>query len=90
VLLQNLLRRGLVAPDTADLGIRVDLDHTVLTGEDDRSRWLLALGPILKGTYWETVAVPELRVQARHVAETLLNRVRTDEAEGPLQLEYML
>ncbi|OBK74821.1 FAD/NAD(P)-binding protein [Mycobacterium sp. 1274761.0] len=90
VLLQNLLRRGLVAPDVTDLGISVDRDHTVLTGDGDRSAWLLALGPLLRGTYWETIAVPELRVQARRVAETVLDRAFSDEEEGPAQLEYML
>ena len=90
VLLQNLLRRGAIAPDGTDMGIGVDFDHTVLTGTGDRSPWLLALGPMLKGTYWETIAVPELRVQARRVAETLLGSVREEEQEGQLQLEYMI
>jgi uncharacterized NAD(P)/FAD-binding protein YdhS len=90
VLLQNLLHRGLVSPDATDMGVRVDPDHTVLTGAGERSPWLLALGPILRGTYWETIAVPELRVQARRVAETLLGGEPADEREGQLQLEYMI
>ena len=90
VLLQNLLRRGVIAADDTDMGIHVDFDHTVLTATGDRSPWLLALGPMLRGTYWETIAVPELRVQARHVAETLLGNAHTEEQEGQLQLEYMI
>ena len=90
VLLQNLLRRGAVAPDTTDMGICVDADHNVLTSAGDRSPWLLALGPTLRGTYWETIAVPELRVQARRVAETLLGSAHIEEQEGQLQLEYMI
>jgi uncharacterized NAD(P)/FAD-binding protein YdhS len=89
VFLQNLLRRGLIAPDPTDMGVSIADDHTVLTGDGDRSAWLLAMGPLIKGTYWETVAVPELRGQAKHVAETVLDRVHIDEEEGP-QLEYML
>ncbi|MET0451264.1 MAG: FAD/NAD(P)-binding protein [Mycobacterium sp.] len=89
-LLQNLLRRGLIAPDDTDMGVRVDSDHTVLTGGGDRSPWLLAIGPILRGTYWETIAVPELRVQARRVAETLLGAAHVPEELGQLQLEYMI
>ncbi len=89
VLLQNLLRRGTIAPDTTDLGVHVDTDHTVLTSSGERSPWLLALGPLLRGTYWETIAVPELRVQARRVAETVLGRARVEE-ESQLQLEYMI
>ena len=90
VLLQNLLRRGLITPDATDMGISVAEDHTVLTGDGDRSAWLLAMGPLIRGTYWETVAVPELRGQAKRVAETALDRVHSDEEEGPELLEYML
>ena len=68
----------------------MDSDHTVLTGGGDRSPWLLAIGPILRGTYWETIAVPELRVQARRVAETLLGAAHVPEELGQLQLEYMI
>ena len=89
VLSQNLLRRGLVAPDAMDMGVRVDSDYTVVTADGERSPWLLALGPLLKGTFWETVAVPELRLQARRLAETLLNRVRADEEDIPNYVEYM-
>lgn len=90
-LLQNLLRRGAVAPDDTDMGIRVDRDHTVVTEEGERSPWFLALGPTLRGTYWETIAVPELRVQARRVAKTLLGLARVEAPEeGQLQLEYMI
>jgi uncharacterized NAD(P)/FAD-binding protein YdhS len=90
VLLRNLLRRGLIYPDATDMGIRVADDHTVLTAAGDRSAWLLAMGPLVRGTYWETVAVPELRGQAKRVAETALDRVHSDEREGPELLEYML
>jgi uncharacterized NAD(P)/FAD-binding protein YdhS len=89
VLLQNLLRKGLLAPDETDMGVSVDPDHIVLTGDGARSPWLLALGPLLRGTYWETVAVPELRGQAKRVAETILDRVHIDEEETTL-LEYMV
>lgn len=89
-LLQNLLRRGLVAPDATDMGVRVDADHTIVTADGERSPVLLALGPMLRGTYWETIAVPELRVQARRVAETLLGAARMDVDERRLQLEYMI
>lgn len=90
-LLRNLLGRGVIAPDDVDMGISVDRDHTVLTAAGDRSPWLLAVGPTLRGTYWETIAVPELRVQARRAAETLLGATRADVSEeNQLRLEYML
>ncbi len=89
-LLQNLLRRGSIAPDETDMGVRVDADHTVIAADGSRSGHLLALGPPLRGTLWETVAVPELRAQARRVAETLLDHPPGASAELPLMMEYMI
>jgi uncharacterized NAD(P)/FAD-binding protein YdhS len=90
VLSQNLLERGLIAPDAMDMGVRVDDDHTAVTADGKRSPWLLALGPLLKGTLWETVAVPELRLQARRLARTLLNHVHTDEDDNAALVEYLV
>ncbi len=90
VLLRNLLRRGVVAPDADDMGVHVDPDHTVVDRDGRRSPWLLALGPLLRGTYWETIAVPELRAQARRAAETVLGTASVDRDEVALQLEYII
>jgi uncharacterized NAD(P)/FAD-binding protein YdhS len=88
VLLQNLLRSGLLAADDMEMGVRIDADHTVIGRDGVRSRVLLALGPILRGTLWETIAVPELRGQARRVAETLLHHPETSQPD--VMLEYMI
>jgi uncharacterized NAD(P)/FAD-binding protein YdhS len=91
VLLRNLLRSGLVAADDMDMGVHVDTDHTVIDRDGQRSEILLALGPLLRGTLWETVAVPELRAQARHVAETLLGHRSLLETTPPeMMMEYMI
>jgi uncharacterized NAD(P)/FAD-binding protein YdhS len=89
ILLQNLLRRGLIAPDEMEMGIRIQPDHTVIDSEDRPSPRLMALGPLLRGTYWETIAVPELRVQARRVAETILQLV-VSSTPRPVMMEYMI
>jgi hypothetical protein len=43
LLLQNLLRRGLLAPDDTDMGVRVEPDHTVISARAEQSRMLLLL-----------------------------------------------
>lgn len=88
-LLQNLLRRGLIAPDELDMGLCIDADHVALDAEGRRSPHLLALGPLLRGTYWETIAVPELRGQALRVAQTLLGQAPTT-SPAPVMMEYMI
>jgi uncharacterized NAD(P)/FAD-binding protein YdhS len=90
VLLQNLLRRGLILSDEMDMGVRVDGDHTAVVTNSERSPFLLALGPLLRGTLWETIAVPELRSQARRVAEILLNQPSAPAMEEPVMMEYMI
>lgn len=89
ILLQNLLRRGLIAPDEMEMGIRIQPDHTVIDNGNRPSARLMALGPILRGTYWETIAVPELRAQARRVAETILQIV-AGSTPRPVMMEYMI
>jgi uncharacterized NAD(P)/FAD-binding protein YdhS len=90
-LLRNLLRKGLVAADEMEMGIRVKPDHVVIGADGKRSNFLLALGPLLRGARWETIAVPELRDQARRVAETLLDHAVLSETMPPVAvMEYMI
>mgnify|MGYP006295832389 CR=1 FL=1 len=89
VLLQNLLRRGLITPDDMEMGIRIQPDHTIINREGRTSSRFLALGPLLRGTFWETIAVPELRGQSRRVAETILGMGQSFEAE-PVMMEFMI
>jgi uncharacterized NAD(P)/FAD-binding protein YdhS len=91
VLLRNLLGRGLVSPDDLEMGIRAEEDHTVVDRNGRRSNILLALGPLLRGTLWETIAVPELRGQARRVAETILDHPPLFDTMPPeVVMEYMI
>ena len=93
-LLRNLLRRGLIEPDDMGMGVRIAEDHAIITRDGQRSPALLALGPLLRGTLWETIAVPELRGQAWRVARTVLEAhpgteaIRWDEASNAM--EYMI
>jgi uncharacterized NAD(P)/FAD-binding protein YdhS len=71
-LFQNLLERGLIRADELDMGIEVTPDFAVVNDQGRPSGFLFALGSLLKGTLWETTAVPELRAQALQMARALL------------------
>lgn len=71
-LLCSLRQRGLVQPDEVDLGLRVTDDFRVVASSGQPVPWLYAIGPLLRGTLWETVAVPEIREQAASIARTML------------------
>jgi uncharacterized NAD(P)/FAD-binding protein YdhS len=73
-LFDNLLATGLVTSDDLDMGIKVDDDFAAIDSDGRPSQLLYAIGPLLKGSLWETTAVPELRGQAMRVAEVLLQR----------------
>jgi uncharacterized NAD(P)/FAD-binding protein YdhS len=74
-LMRNLLRRGAARVDAMDMGLNVTADFAAVNGNGDRSPFLFALGPLLKGTLWETTAVPELRSQTFRLAQTLLDEL---------------
>jgi uncharacterized NAD(P)/FAD-binding protein YdhS len=73
-LFDNLLLKGLICADDLEMGILVDDQFAVIDGDGETSPLLFAIGPLLKGSLWETTAVPELRSQAMRVAENLLQR----------------
>ena len=80
-LFQNLLQRGFVRSDQLDMGLEVDNDFSVIEAEGTTSDCIRAMGPLLKGSLWETTAVPELRVQAMHIAKAILDQDTTTPEE---------
>ncbi len=88
----KLVSSRVIEPDAMDMGISVNSDYAVVTGGKPSSR-IFALGPLLKGTLWESSAVPELRSQAFRLAEILLKQfgemtnARVEEASQAV-LEY--
>ena len=70
-LLQDLLRQGVVRPDPLFLGIDAAEDGAVIDAAGSKSDVLYTLGPPLKGRLWESIAVPEIRVQIAELAATL-------------------
>ncbi len=81
-LYQNLFDRGLVQADELDMGIKAMPSFAVIDGGNYPSEFLFAVGPMLKGSLWETTAVPELRNQTLRVAETILASLEGASAPG--------
>lgn len=81
-LYQSLFDRGLVQADDMDMGIKVGPNFAAIDGGGYASGYLFAIGPMLKGSLWETTAVPELRIQALRVAESMLTSLEGEAAPG--------
>ena len=80
-LLKDLMNKGLARPDELSLGLAVSDDGAVLDEQDTPSEFLYALGPLRKGRLWETIAVPELRVQVAELAKLLLAACQSKDVE---------
>lgn len=83
VLLHTLLASGVVQPDAMDMGISIGPDFVALGSGGRPSPFLHVIGPLLRGTLWETVAVPELRSQAMRAAQILLGALSSRTAFPP-------
>jgi uncharacterized NAD(P)/FAD-binding protein YdhS len=70
-LLQQLMTNGHIRSDPFGLGINATPDGRLL---HDSTAWprLFAIGSMLRGTLWESTAMPEIRQQARQLADQLL------------------
>jgi trehalose-6-phosphate synthase len=71
-LVVNLLARGLIHPDPLYLGLATASNGALLNYLGTPSETLFTLGSVMRGMLFETTAVPELRVQARELAEELI------------------
>ncbi|MEV4702203.1 FAD/NAD(P)-binding protein [Actinoplanes sp. NPDC049316] len=70
-LVGGLLQSGLATPGPHHLGLAVDPRGRVVAADGRAHDRLWLIGPLRRGTQWETTAVPEIRAQARSLATDL-------------------
>ncbi|GGK38301.1 Uncharacterized NAD(P)/FAD-binding protein YdhS [Pseudomonas koreensis] len=70
---QQLLARGLVQPGPLALGIAAAVDGAVLDAEGQAGSRLFAMGPPLRGMWWESTAVTDVALQAKALAARLVD-----------------
>lgn len=68
---QQLLARGLVRPGPLALGIAAADDGAVLSADGQVASRLFAMGPPLRGMWWESTAVTDVASQAKALAVRL-------------------
>ncbi|RKH14301.1 MULTISPECIES: FAD/NAD(P)-binding protein [unclassified Corallococcus] len=74
-LLRGLLEAGQARADSLGMGLSTAGDGAVLDSRGRPSSHLFTLGPPRRGDLWETTAVPEIRAQARDLADHLLRHL---------------
>ena len=68
---QQLLARGLVQPGPLALGITAATDGAVVDEHGQAASRLFAMGPPLRGMWWESTAVTDVALQAKALAARL-------------------
>lgn len=69
---ENLIDRNHIRNDELSQGIAASPDGRVVDKNGEFSEVVYTLGTALRGTLWETTAIPEIRTQARNLALRLL------------------
>jgi uncharacterized NAD(P)/FAD-binding protein YdhS len=74
-LIAQLINSRLVKPDDHNLGVVVNDDLSLVNRHQNETATLSYIGPMLKATFWEATAVPELRKYAAELAALLKLRL---------------
>jgi uncharacterized NAD(P)/FAD-binding protein YdhS len=82
-LLTDLMQQKMARPDPLFLGLDVSREGALIDAYGEASDLLYAIGSVRKGSLWETIAVPELRVQAFELSKLLLT-VRPESDRKPV------
>lgn len=73
-LVDSLLQSGTARVDAFGLGFETDDDGRVIDREGIAAADLFAIGPLRRPLLWESIAVPEIRLQAAQICEALAGR----------------
>ncbi|MFD0663700.1 FAD/NAD(P)-binding protein [Thermocatellispora tengchongensis] len=74
-LLAGLIAAGEARPDPLGLGLATAASGALLDAAGRPHDRLFTLGPTLRGTLYETTAIPEIRAQAARLARRLVDSV---------------
>ncbi len=79
-LLASLLRVGSITPGPSEMGIASDENGAAISRASGVSSEVYVIGPLRRGDLWETTAVPEIREQAKSLADRIISGIRSSNA----------
>lgn len=80
----SLYAGGLIRSGPLGIGLDLDDQCTVINAEGAVSDRLFAIGPLTRGVFWESIALPDIRNQCASLAALLAGRLETATPELPL------
>ena len=78
-----LLADGLARPDPLHLGLDVDPTGRLVAADGAVHPRVATLGPVRRGRFWETTAVPEIRAQAAEGGQTIWQMTAPEVTTAP-------
>ena len=84
-LINNLNARGVLRSGPQGLGIAADRLGAVMDQYGNPDPGLLAIGALRIGELWESIAIPELRVQAAEIAAHIVAQLHLAPAPHPIE-----
>ena len=70
-LVAQLVAEGYARADPLGIGLDVDNDCAVVDASGRASERIFAVGPMSQAAFWESIAVPDIRLQAASLARRL-------------------
>lgn len=74
-LVKDLLASGTIRNDDLSMGIAADENYRIIDSNGVALPQIRTLGTALKGTLWETTAIPEIRHQANDLAQLIIDEI---------------
>ncbi len=69
--IRSLINSGVASPDDLDMGLKVARNYAVINNAGEISDSIFTTGVVIKGSFWESFAVPDLRKQVKEVSEII-------------------
>lgn len=71
-LVRHLVQSGAARPDSMHIGLDVDAHCALIAADGQVSARVRVIGPLTRGRYFEIEAIPDIRLQAASIANSLL------------------
>jgi uncharacterized NAD(P)/FAD-binding protein YdhS len=73
-LVKNLIQRNYLQQDSLKIGLMLNGQYQLQNPNHPTQQHLYYIGPMLKARFWESIAVPELRMHVQCLAQQILHR----------------
>ena len=74
-MIRALLERGALRPDGLGIGLDIAETYGIVDVNGAPSQRIFAIGPLARAAFWECIAIPDIRLQCRDIAEGMFEEI---------------